>query len=76
MLEDAGTWNACRQSPNGSILGTVELVDCVEKSDDHSFTPGSYGFVLANPRPLRKPIQVRGRQGFWTVPPNIARRLR
>lgn len=76
MLEDAATWNACYESPNGTILGTVELVDCVEESDHYSFTGGPYGFVLANPRPLRRPIQVRGRQRFWTVPPNIARRLR
>lgn len=77
MLEDATTWNACRESPNGTILGTVELVDCVEESDDYSFAGRPhYGFVLADPRPLRKPIQVRGSRRFWTVPPNIARRLR
>ena len=77
MLEDAATWEACYESPDGAILGTVELVDCVEESDDYSFAGRPYyGFVLANPRPLRKPIQVRGRQRFWTVPPNIAGRLR
>ena len=31
MLEDAATWKACNESPNGAILGTVELVDCVEE---------------------------------------------
>ena len=75
MLEDSATWEACHESPDGAILGTVELVDCVEESEEYSFF-GPYGFVLANPRPLREPIQVRGRQKFWTVPPNIARRLR
>ena len=74
-LEDAATWKACNESPNGAILGTVELVDCVEESDDYSFF-GPYGWVLAHPRPLRKPIQVRGRQRLWTVHPDIARRLR
>ena len=77
MLEDAATWNACRESPNGAILGTVELVDCVGESDDYAFVGGPvYGFLLANPRPLRRPIPVRGRRRFWTVPSNIARRLR
>ena len=77
MLEDAATWNTCRESPNGTVLGTVELVDCVEESDDYLFDGRPYyGFVMANPRPLRKPIHVRGSQRFWTVPPNIARRLR
>lgn len=75
MLEDAATWEACHESPDGAILGTVELVDCVEESDDYSFF-GPYGFVLANPRPLRKPIHIRGSQRLWSVPPNIARRLR
>ena len=54
----------------------VELVDCVEESDDYSFSGKPYGWVLAHPWPLRKPIQVRGNQGLWTVPPDIARRLR
>ena len=77
MLEDAATWNTCRESPNGTVLGRVELVDCVEESDDYLFDGRPYyGFVMANPRPLRKPIHVRGSQRFWTVPPNIARRLR
>ena len=77
MLENAATWEACYESPDGAILGTVELVDCVEESDDYSFAGRPYyGFVLANPRPLRKPISVRGRQKFWIVPPNIARRMR
>ena len=75
MLEDAAVWKACNESPNGAILGTVELVDCVEEDDDYSFF-GPYGWVLAHPRPLRKPIQACGRQGLWTVPPDIARRLR
>ena len=76
MLEDAATWKACTESPNGAILGTVELVDCVEESDDYSFFGKPYGWVLAHPRPLRKPIQVRGSQRLWTVPADIARRLR
>ena len=56
-------------------LGRWRLVDCVEESEEYSFF-GPYGFVLVNPRPLRKPIQIRGSQRLWTVPANIARRLR
>ena len=41
MLEDDAAWNACSESPAGAILGTVELVDCVEESDDYSFTTTS-----------------------------------
>ena len=65
MLEDAATCNACLESPYGAILGTVELVDCVEESDDHTFA-GPYGWVFARPRPLRKPIPARGTLRLWT----------
>ena len=74
MLEDAATCNACMESPYGAILGTAELVDCVEESDDHTFTR-PYGWVFSRPRPLRKPIPARGTLRLWTVPPAIARRL-
>ena len=30
------------QSPNGAILGTVELVECIDKNEDHTFV-GPYG---------------------------------
>lgn len=37
------------------------------------FVPtGVYHLVLANPRPLKKPIPVRGRLGLWTLPDDIA----
>ena len=61
MLEDTDTRNECMKSPNGAILGTVELVECIDKSEDHTFV-GPYGWVLARPCPLRKPIPARGAQ--------------
>jgi hypothetical protein len=49
----------------GGIVGQVELVDCVTKSDSPWFV-GPYGFVLRNPQPL--PFRaVRGRQGLFEV---------
>ncbi len=56
----------------GVILGVVDLVDVVEKSRSPWFG-GPYGFVLANPRPLDKPIASRGRLGFWDLTPSQAR---
>ena len=61
MLEDTDTRNECMKSPNGAILGTVELVECIDKSENHRFV-GPYGWVLARPCPLRKPIPARGAQ--------------
>ena len=59
----------------GAILGFVEIVDCVEEHRSKWFL-GPFGYVLANPRPLRKPFVCKGALGFWTVPPNILRRCR
>jgi hypothetical protein len=60
--------------PYGSILGTVEIVDCVTASDSPWFS-GPYGFVLRDPRPLATPIPYKGRLGFWTVPDAIAAQI-
>jgi hypothetical protein len=48
----------------GHLVGTVEIVDCVEQSASPWFF-GRYGFVLRNPEPLDKPILCRGALGFF-----------
>jgi hypothetical protein len=49
----------------GGIVGEVELVDCVIRSDSPWFF-GEYGFVLQNPKPLTfRPY--RGQLGFFNV---------
>ncbi len=35
----------------GGIIGSVEIVDCVTKSESQWFS-GPYGFVLRNPEPI------------------------
>lgn len=52
----------------GAIIGTVEIVDCVSRSDSPWFF-GDYGFVLRNPIALAEPIPCRGFLNFWDVPP-------
>lgn len=51
----------------GSIIGTVELVDCVTRSESPWFV-GKYGFVLRDPIVLPEPIKARGQLGFWEYP--------
>jgi hypothetical protein len=51
--------------PTGAIVGIADLVDVVWRSNDPWFV-GSYGFVLANARPL-KPIPYRGQLKFFPV---------
>jgi hypothetical protein len=57
------------------IIGTVELVDCVEKSRSKWFS-GPRGLVFRNARPLEKPVPCTGALGLWNVPPEIERRVR
>lgn len=56
--------------PLGSILGTVELVDCVTSSNSPWFV-GEYGLVLRNPVVFQKPIPCRGQLGLWMVPNHL-----
>jgi hypothetical protein len=49
---------------HGAIIGEVDIVGCVEKSDSPWFT-GPYGFVLANPKAYKVPIPCKGKLGFF-----------
>jgi hypothetical protein len=50
----------------GGIIGSVEIVDCVQHSDSPWFM-GRYGFVLRDPQPL--PFRPwKGQLGFFDVP--------
>lgn len=50
----------------GGIVGSAELVDCVDDSDSEWFF-GRYGFVLRDPKPL--PFRpLKGMLGFFDVP--------
>lgn len=60
----------------GAIIGVVDLVNehgspvgsrcCTEWAE-----PDAHHLVLANPRPLLKPVPCRGRLGLWTLPDEI-----
>lgn len=47
----------------GGIIGTAEIVDCVDSSESPWFV-GRYGFVLRNARPVEF-IPVKGLLGFF-----------
>lgn len=49
----------------GAIIGSVELVDCVQSSPSPWFC-GKYGFVLRDPRPIPF-VRERGKLGFFKV---------
>ncbi len=54
----------------GRIVGTVDIVDCIDHSDSPWFF-GKYGFVLTNPVAFDKPIPFKGALGFFDVPDNF-----
>ncbi len=61
--------------PLGSIIGTVEIVDCVDHSDSPWFC-GDFGFLLRNPVAFPEPIECRGALSFWNVPDDLLPRMR
>ena len=59
----------------GAIVGLVDIPDCKDQTESKWHISDNYGFVLANPRVLRRPIPCNGRLSFWEVPDSIARRV-
>lgn len=64
-------WNrACQEIKagtieRGGIIGSVEIVDCVDQSDSPWYM-GQYGFVLRDPEPM--PFEpMKGRLGFFKI---------
>jgi hypothetical protein len=60
----------------GAICGIARIVGTVTKSRSKWFNQPSrgllnYGWVLADVKRLRKPINCKGALQLWNVPPNI-----
>ena len=56
---------AFEELQRGGIIGSVEIVDCVERSDSPWFF-GRYGFVLKDPQPM--PFHpLKGQLGFFRL---------
>ena len=56
----------------GHLVGTVDIVGCVETRTSPWFF-GRYGFQLENPVLFAEPIPFRGAQGFFHVPDDLVR---
>ena len=57
----------------GGIVGSVEIVDCVDQSDSAWFN-GPFGFVLRDARVLPF-IPCRGSLGFFDIPQGVVAQL-
>lgn len=62
--------------PRGVIIATCQIVDCVptDKMTQKQieieqyfgdYTPGRFGWILEDVKPLEKPVTVKGKQGLW-----------
>ena len=49
----------------GCIVGSVELVDCVQNYNSSWAEPGMWHWVLRNPLLFKEPIPARGSRGLW-----------
>lgn len=54
----------------GCLVGSVEIVDCITKSDSLWFE-GEYGFTLCDPIVFCNPVPLKGALGFFQVPDSI-----
>lgn len=51
--------------PFGSIIGSVEIVDCVQNHPSIWADKGVYNWVLTNPILFPEPIPVKGKLSLW-----------
>lgn len=49
----------------GAIVGSVEIVNCVQNHPSIWADKGVYNWVLANPVLFEKPIPAKGKLSFW-----------
>lgn len=56
----------------GSIIGSVEIIDCIKDSKSIWALPDHYNWVLSNPKLFTEPIPAKGTQGFWNYPNILA----
>ena len=54
----------------GGIIGSVELVDVAQHCDSPWHAPGSFAWILRNPRPLPF-IPCRGQRNWFNVPDDL-----
>jgi hypothetical protein len=60
----------------GAIIGSVEIVDCVQKSRSQWYVPGTYGFVLANPIAFDRPIPMKANAKMQRVPDEFLKKIK
>ena len=58
--------------PNGAIIGSVKIVDCVQNHSSVWAEKGVFNWVLSDPILFDTPISAKGRLGFWEYKETIS----
>lgn len=70
--------------PFGAVVAVVDLDDCRDvghlnpgkvEREFGDYSPGRFGWVTSNPRMLRRPVALNGRQGLFGLPDDVAEEL-
>jgi hypothetical protein len=59
----------------GAIIGSVEIVDCVDKHGSKWFAKGKTGFLLEKPRKLRIPVSMKANAKMQRVPEKVLKKI-
>jgi hypothetical protein len=54
----------------GGLIGSVELVDVADRCDSAWYQPGTFAWILRNPRPMPF-IPYTGRRNWFHVPDDL-----
>lgn len=57
--------NTNPQLIDSAIIGSVDIIDCVQNHPSVWAEKGVYNWVLANPILFEKPIPAKGKLSFW-----------
>lgn len=76
MINEEAVSRAPKQYPTGSLLGCVDVVDCLPQAQYRERFPlgeisDSYVFICENPRRLKVPIPMRGGAKIFKLEPRL-----
>ena len=59
----------------GAIIGSVEILDCVDKHGSKWIAKGKIGFLLEKPRKLKVPVSMKANAKMQRVPEKVLKKI-
>lgn len=69
-----GDFGIPEDAPRGALVGVVDVIDCMRQRTSPWHSRGSWGFYLAKPRRLPRPVPWKASLGLFDVPDRRVRR--